>query len=130
MSELNREVQRWHETWEGDPRERPALTVNRVAPGRYVLVDTRDLGTPPTLYLDAHQAHAVLVGGPRDKVPRADWAIRSRYAVDLDGWCTPLAIAPHPLLAEFEARSRPDTGGELQVIGMGRTPVRGGPHLD
>jgi ribosomal peptide maturation radical SAM protein 1 len=118
MTDLNREVQRWHEAWQGDPRNRPALTVNRVAHGRYVLVDTRALGGPPTLFLDEGQARAVLVGGPRDKVVRAEWAIKNRYAADLDGWCTPLAVAPFPLLAEFEARHDVDDPPALQVISI------------
>ncbi|MBW1878859.1 MAG: RiPP maturation radical SAM C-methyltransferase [Deltaproteobacteria bacterium] len=118
MSELNREVQRWHEAWEGDPHKRPALTVNRVARGQYVLVDTREVGSPPTLFLDERQARAVLVGGPRGKVARAAWAMERGYAVDLDGWCTPLAVAPYPLLTEFQERSESDDQPTLQVISI------------
>jgi len=118
MSELNREVRRWHKAWEGDPHKRPALTVNRVAGGQYVLVDTREVGGPPTLFLDERQARAVLVGGPRGKVARAAWAMERGYAVDLDGWCTPLAVAPYPLLTEFQERSESDDQPTLQVISI------------
>jgi ribosomal peptide maturation radical SAM protein 1 len=104
MKRLNQEIRAWQDAWRGDPRARPTLAVSRVSPGRFALVDTRGLGTAPTLYLNDIQAHAVLVGGPLDKVPAAGWAIGNACAVDLDGWCAPLAVANHALLREFEER--------------------------
>jgi ribosomal peptide maturation radical SAM protein 1 len=104
MAELNRDVWRWREAWVGDPHKRPALGVTRAGPGRYVLLDTRGLDQPPTLYLNEAQAQAVLLGGPLERVSAAEWAIRNGYAADRDGWCVPLAVAPYPLLAEFEQR--------------------------
>jgi len=107
IAELGREVERWREAWSSPPQ--PTLAVNRAGPGHYVLVDTRGLGTPPTVYLSEAQARAVLVGGPGDRVSLGEWATRSGYAVDLDGWCVPLAVAPYSLLSELEQR-RPDRG--------------------
>jgi len=105
MAAINTEIGQWQRAWRGDPRKRPMLMVTRAGPGRYVLADTRGLGKPPTLYLDEAQARAVLVGGPRDRVHAGAWAIENTYAADLDGWCVPLAVAPYPLLVEFEAQS-------------------------
>ena len=56
------------------------------------LLDSRGLGGPSVWHLSDEQAHAVLVGGPRERVPLADWAIGAKLALDLDGWCVPLAI--------------------------------------
>jgi ribosomal peptide maturation radical SAM protein 1 len=120
MAEINREIGQWHEAWRGDPHRWPVLAVNRAGPNRYVLVDTRGLGKAPTLYLNETQARAVLVGGPRDKVRAAEWAIDNTYAADLDGWCVPLAVAPYALFAEFEAKSPnvPDEAPQVQLISL------------
>ena len=120
MAALNREVWRWREAWEGDPRRRPALQVRRIAPGRYALIDTRGLGRSPSVFLGEAQAEAVLVGGPRDKVSEAAWALRNGYAVDRDGWCVPLATAPFALLEELEGRRRDhaEQVTKLEVISL------------
>ncbi len=116
MAELNRVIWRWRAAWEGDPRQRPALHVHPAGPGRYTLIDTRGLGGPQHLFLDRAQAEAVLVGGPRDRVARAEWAIRNRFAADLDGWCVALATAPYALLAALEqSASAPSTA---QIVGL------------
>ncbi len=115
LAALNQAVGAWRRAWEGDPEARPALQLRRAGP-RYVLVDTRGLGGPPMVYLDEARAVAVAAGGPRRRVPAADWAIARGYALDLDGWCAPLAVAPPELLAALEA-ARPAPDGEaLQAI--------------
>ncbi|MBW2253728.1 MAG: RiPP maturation radical SAM C-methyltransferase [Deltaproteobacteria bacterium] len=120
MAAINQEIERWHLAWRGDPRKWPTLMVSRAGPGRYVLVDTRGLGKAPTLYLNDAQARAVLVGGPRERVGAAEWAIENTYAADLDGWCAPLAVAPYALLTDFEARSADavEAGRHIQVISL------------
>ncbi len=95
-------VAAWQARWGERP---PVLHVRTAGAGAYQLVDTRGLGGGTSLWLDEAMARAVLVGGPRDKVPRATWAIRNGYAADLDGWCAPLATAPVDLLQAFEAES-------------------------
>ena len=95
---------RWWKGWTAGSDRAPALAVTRVAPGSYALVDTRGLGGGPLLYLNESQAAAVLVGGPLERVPLARWAIHNAYAVELDGWCVPLATAPYSLLFELERR--------------------------
>jgi len=112
MEHLYEEVRRWQQAWEGDPA--PLLHLRRSGPGSYLLTDTRGLGRAPVFYLNDAQASAVLVGGPLEKVPAAEWAIRNRFAVDLDGWCVPLATAGTRLLSEFEARAGP--GGDVLSV--------------
>ncbi|MBW1879692.1 MAG: RiPP maturation radical SAM C-methyltransferase, partial [Deltaproteobacteria bacterium] len=116
MAALNREVWRWREAWAGDPHKRPVLGVTEAGPGRYVLVDTRGLDKPPTLYLNEAQARAVLVGGPMARVVAADWAIRNDYAADLDGWCVPLAVASYPLLKSFEEQGAEREASTVTVV--------------
>jgi ribosomal peptide maturation radical SAM protein 1 len=112
MAMLRQALQHWRSLWAGDPRRRPTLWVRPAGPDRYVLMDTRPLASAPALYLDDRQARAVLVGGRRDRVPLADWAIRNDYALDLDGWCVPLAVANYPLLQEFETRFKRSLGSQ------------------
>jgi len=90
--------------------------VTETGPGRYVLVDTRGLDKPPTLYLNEAQARAVLVGGPMARVVAADWAIRNDYAADLDGWCVPLAVASYPLLKSFEEQGAEREASTVTVV--------------
>ncbi|MBW1881811.1 MAG: hypothetical protein JRJ84_25930, partial [Deltaproteobacteria bacterium] len=104
IQRLFQEVARWRALWEGDPRSTPVLHLRRVSPGSYLLTDTRGLSGAPIFSLNEAQARAVLVGG-RDRGATAEWAIRNRFAVDLDGWCVPLATASYHLLSEFEAGS-------------------------
>jgi len=104
IQRLFEEVGRWRARWEGDPRSAPVLHVHRDDRGSYLLTDTRGLGGAPVFYLDEAQAKAVLVGG-RARGPASEWAIRNRFAIELDGWSVPLATASHLLLAELEARS-------------------------
>jgi len=119
MVALNQEVWRWRDAWSGDPRARPALAVTEAGPGRYVLVDTRGLEKPPTLFLGESQARAALVGGPIARVPAARWAISNSYAVELDGWCVPLAVASYPLLESFEEREAGSDAPVVTVVGLG-----------
>lgn len=113
---LKGEVFRWREAWMGSSR--PTLSVNRAGPDRYVLVDTRGLGTPPTLYLDEAQARVVLVGSPKARGTPGEWAMRNGYAVDLDGWCVPLAVAPYSLLSAFEEQGPGEGEPPLMVAGL------------
>jgi ribosomal peptide maturation radical SAM protein 1 len=117
MEELKREVSRWRDAWTG--HSRPTLSVNRAGPGRYVLVDTRGLETPPTLYLNEAQARAVLVGTPKPWGKAGEWAMLNGYAVHLDGWCVPLAVAPYPLLNEFEEQGSGRGELPLTVVSLG-----------
>jgi ribosomal peptide maturation radical SAM protein 1 len=113
-------VEAWKAAWDGEP---PVLRVHRVGRSTYALTDTRGLtgddGAPfPThATLTEPQAAAVLVGGPRGKVPTEGWALRRGYAVDMDGWCVPLATADPNLLADMEARfGRRAAPRPLQVL--------------
>jgi hypothetical protein len=110
MATLRQALQDWRSLWAGDPHLRPILWVRPAGPEQYVLMDTRPLAKAPALYLDDRQARAVLVGGLRERVPAADWAIRNDYALDLNGWCVPLAVATYPLLLEFETRFKRSLG--------------------
>jgi hypothetical protein len=94
---LSDEVTAWRSAWEGRP---PLLHVRRPRAGAFFLVDTRT--EPRSFFIRPELARAVLVGGPLGTVEQADWAIRNRYALDLDGWCVPLATAAPDLLHELE----------------------------
>jgi len=99
IGHLREEVGRWQARWDQGP---PALELRRPAPGAYILVDTRGSGPGSVLHLGEVQARAVLVGGPLAAVPAAPWALRNDFAVELDGWCVPLATAPLALITELE----------------------------
>jgi ribosomal peptide maturation radical SAM protein 1 len=90
---LGREVQAWQAEWRSGA---PALWVTPAGRG-WSLVDTRG-GRAASWSLTEDQARAVLIGGPLARVPLAAWAIRAGFAVDLDGWCVPLAVAPVDVL--------------------------------
>jgi ribosomal peptide maturation radical SAM protein 1 len=98
MGQLRDAVQRWRDAW---TERAPALMVTGGG-DRFVLIDTRG-GSASTWQLNRAQAMAVLVGGPDGTVPAAGWAIRSGFAVAMDGWCVPLAVAKAGLLREMEA---------------------------
>ncbi|MBW2253293.1 MAG: hypothetical protein JRI25_01695, partial [Deltaproteobacteria bacterium] len=117
---LFEEIGRWRDLWEGDPRQTPVLHLRRSGPGSYLLTDTRGLGRAPIFYLNELQARAVLVGGRPERVAAAEWAIHNQFAVELDGWCVPLATSSYRLLSEFEARGRPE--GDRGLLRMVKRP--------
>ncbi|MBW1878646.1 MAG: hypothetical protein JRJ84_09830, partial [Deltaproteobacteria bacterium] len=43
---------------------------------------------------------------------------RQGYAVHLDGWCVPLAVAPYPLLADFEEQGSGGDDLPLTVVSL------------
>lgn len=115
VQELVDVVQEWKQAWE---TRRCVLTVRSVGPS-WLLTDTRPIGRNPMLYLNDAQARAVLVGGPRGRVGAADWAIRNRLAVDLDGWCVPLATTERSTLASLESEGA-DGDVAVEVLSLSR----------
>lgn len=101
MVELWRAILSWRAAWsEGQP---PTLQLTAHGANQWALLDTRD-GGQRLFFLSPGQAAAVAVGGPLDRVPAANWAFRNRFAVMLDDWCVPLALARAPVLQELEQR--------------------------
>jgi ribosomal peptide maturation radical SAM protein 1 len=101
MWKLYLAVKAWQEAW--DPCERPEPPMLHARPNGsrgYLLYDTRT-GTR-VFTLNTAQTKAALVGGPMDRVPMARWAIHNRFAVDLDGWCVPLATSSYEALSRLE----------------------------
>ena len=49
----------------------------------------------------------MLIGGPLDRQPLAQWAIERKLAVALDGWCVPLAVTDVETWRRLEARVSP-----------------------
>jgi len=94
-------VEAWRTAWQRG--EAPVCQVTPQGPGRWMLVDTRSGQTVARTLTDP-QARAALVGGPWDRVPLAQWAVDNRLAVELDGWCAPVATAPRQVLRQAEAR--------------------------
>jgi len=89
---LERVTREWRASWRsGSPA--PALSLTPGNDGYYSLMDTRGLeGVEMFRFLDEEEARTVLIGGPLDRQPLAEWAIEGKLAVALDGWCVPLAV--------------------------------------
>jgi len=118
MAQLWNLVRSWRNAWAKAPA--PALQIHPAGPGQWVLADTRG-GEPRSLWLGDAQAAAVAVGGPKERVVAADWAIRNQLAVELDGWCVPLAVAPPEVLMGLERRFRvSDAADEEWITVLGR----------
>ena len=82
----------WRDSWKADLAP-PMLSLAPVDHAHYLLMDTRGLpGANMTQFLDEPQARTVLIGGPIERQPLARWAIERKLALDLDGWCVPLAV--------------------------------------
>ncbi|MFK7928564.1 MAG: RiPP maturation radical SAM C-methyltransferase [Myxococcota bacterium] len=93
-------AENWHHAWSEDP---PQCTVTPRGANHWVLFDSRG-DAPITRILTDVQARAALVGGPWSRVPAAAWAVKHDLAVEMDGWCVPLAMASRDVLAAVEAR--------------------------
>jgi len=95
----------WRNSWKtGSPP--PVLSLADGGDGYYTLTDTRDLdGTEMFQFLDEEEARTVLMGGPLDRQPLAEWAIERKLAVTLDGWCVPLAVTDVETWRRFEPRA-------------------------
>jgi ribosomal peptide maturation radical SAM protein 1 len=82
----------WRDCWRADSAP-PMLHLTPVDETHYLLMDTRGLlGMDVLQFLDEEEARTVLIGGPIDRQPLGQWAIERKLAVDLDGWCVPLAV--------------------------------------
>jgi len=103
----------WRDCWRADAAA-PALSLSPVDDGHYLLMDTRGLeDTEMGQFLDEEQARTVLMGGPFDRQPLAQWAIERKLAVALDDWCVPLAVADVEIRRRFEA---PAAKAQLPVL--------------
>lgn len=89
---LGRAYHAWRDSWKaGSPA--PSLSVTAGSDGYYTLMDTRGVeGTDMFQFLNEDEARTILIGGPLDRQPLAQWAIERKLAVALDGWCVPLAV--------------------------------------
>ncbi len=114
MWQLYLAVKTWQEAWEKDENEPlPMLSARANGSGGYLLYDTRS-GTR-VFTLNSAQARAVLVGGPIGRVAMAGWAIRNRFAVELDGWCVPLPTSKHETLSRLENDAGATQGAETSL---------------
>lgn len=91
MRQLWDAVADWRLAWDAD--QAPTLWLSRRGQG-WVLLDTR-AGEPAVYELSAAQAYAVAIGGPLAKVHAGSWAVTQGFALELDGWCVPLALATY-----------------------------------
>lgn len=102
---LERATDAWREGWQPGSRP-PVLSLTPGNDGYYSLTDTRDLqGTDLIQFLNEEEARAVLIGGPLDRQPLAEWAIERKLAIALDGWCVPLAVTDVETWRRVEARA-------------------------
>lgn len=93
----------WRDSWKvGSPA--PTLWLTPGNDGYYTLMDSRGLEeTALFQFLDEEEARTVLMGGPLDRQPLAEWAIERKLAVALDGWCVPLAVTNVETWRRFQA---------------------------
>jgi ribosomal peptide maturation radical SAM protein 1 len=99
---LERAYRDWLDSWKAGS---PAPTLNLVGggDGYYTLLDTRGLeGTETFQFLSEEEARTVLIGGPVDRQPLAEWAFKRKLAVARDGWCVPLVVADVETWRRFE----------------------------
>ena len=106
MDALYREVVSWREQWANESP--PALWLSPLGK-QYALIDSRSKKSG-YFVLNELQAAAVLVGGPIDRAPLAQWATKNGFAVELDGWSVPLATCHYELLSAFEAKFKRPRG--------------------
>lgn len=98
------------------PSPAPALSLTAGGDGYYTLMDTRGVeGTELFQFLDEEEARTVLIGGPIDRQPLAEWAIERKLAVALDGWCVPLAVTDVETWRRFEARTLQTAGQAISA---------------
>ena len=45
----------------------------------------------------------MLIGGPLDRQPLAEWAFERKLAIARDGWCVPLVVADVDTWRRFQA---------------------------
>ena len=100
---LERACKEWRDAWKaGSPA--PALSLVPGDDNYYSLMDTRGLeDTEMFQFLSEEEARTVLLGGPLDRQPLAEWAIDRKLAVALDGWCAPLAVTDFDTWRRFES---------------------------
>ncbi len=124
---LERAYHDWRDSWKVGSAA-PALSLTRGGDGYYTLMDTRGLdGTDMFQFLDEDEARTILIGGPLDRQPLADWAIERKLAVALDGWCVPLAVTDVETWRRFEARI-PQTVAQLLPTTAESKPVASALH--
>jgi len=110
---LDRAVREWKDCWKTGAAA-PALSLTRGDDGYFTLMDSRGLeGTDFFQFLNEEEARTVLVGGPLDRQPLAEWAFERKLAVNLDGWCVPLAVTDVETWRRFEAHVPPKVAQEL-----------------
>jgi hypothetical protein len=82
------------------------LSLTAGSDGYFTLMDTRGLaGTDLFQFLNEDEARTVLIGGPLERQPLAEWAIERKLAVRLDGWCAPLAVTDVETWRRFEGHA-------------------------
>jgi ribosomal peptide maturation radical SAM protein 1 len=113
---LDRAFRKWRDSWKaGAPA--PALSLTPGEDGYYTLLDTRGLaGTDLFQFLNEEEARTVLIGGPLDRQPLAEWAIERKLAVALDGWCVPLAVTDVETWRRFEPHTGQPAQQELAAV--------------
>ena len=104
---LEESITTWREMWSQSDRKAPVLAIEQVAPGIFILCDTRsrDEAEHRFFFISEDQARTALAGLKRDdSVALREWAVvQARVALDLDDRVIPLATARPELIEAFEA---------------------------
>ena len=106
----------WRDAWKVGSAA-PALSLTRGGDGYYTLLDTRGLeGADLFQFFDEDEARTVIIGGPLDRQPLAEWAIARRLAVPVDGCCVPLAVTDVETWHHLEAHEPKPAQTELAAV--------------
>jgi ribosomal peptide maturation radical SAM protein 1 len=123
MSELSDEVQEWQRTWE-DKDAFPVLAVTSLTNRQFLLLDTRGLpGTQTISFITAEQARVVLTESRTKDTGETQWAVQSKFAIELDSVIVPLATAEPPLIEKFERQENTIRRRPLPLLELSETAI-------
>lgn len=108
MKEIEKAIEEWREVWKPTDKALPVLEVAPLSNDLFLVADSRGLPDSPEFeFVNLARASIALVGptilsGPEE----ADWALKRKVCVELDGNIVPLATAPAGVLHSLEEAVR------------------------
>jgi ribosomal peptide maturation radical SAM protein 1 len=103
MDKVRSSLQNWRASWESVTSAPPVLSMTRLKPDVFLLIDTRKLpNTQQIQFLTLREAETALVGISRAEPAEVQTALENHWGVKVEDKYVPLATANWRLLAEFE----------------------------